>query len=230
MKTLYDDLEVSRSASKEVIEKAHRTLVKRYHPDLQPTEADRKKAEEKMKVINLAYDTLGDEDKKKAYDAELQAQEEAERIEKENRSRQAAGYNNQSYGYNNVQHVGRQNVSNTSNAYRKNVVHNNQNANNGIQFDFENYNYYKDPNGNIYRVAKKWSLNKTLYLLVVLGIINTIVGILMLIPPSRGIVIDSYINNVLIRLVFNAFEVIFGIFGSVLQICVEGVRSILGAY
>ena len=227
MKTLYDDLEVSRSASKEVIEKAHRTLVKRYHPDLQPTEADRKKAEEKMKVINLAYDTLGDEDKKKAYDAELQAQEEAARIEKENRNRQATNYNNQSYGYNNVQQGQR---VNNANAYRKNVVHNNQNANNGIQFDFENYNYYKDPNGNIYRVAKKWSLNKTLYLLVALGILNTIMGILMLIPPARDIVIDSYINNVLIRLVFNAFEVIFGIFGKVLQLCVEGVRSILGAY
>ncbi len=227
MKTLYDDLEVSRSASKEVIEKAHRTLVKRYHPDLQPTEADRKKAEEKMKVINLAYDTLGDEEKKKAYDAELLEQEEAARIEKENRNRQAANYNNQSYGYNNAQQAQRVNASD---AYRKNVVHNNQDANSGIQFDFENYNYYKDPNGNIYRVAKKWSLNKTLYLLVALGILNTMMGILMLIPPARDIVIDSYINNVLIRLVFNAFEVIFGIFGKVLQLCVEGVRSILGAY
>ena len=228
MKTLYDDLEVSRSASKEVIEKAHRTLVKRYHPDLQPTEADRKKAEEKMKVINLAYDTLGDEEKKKAYDAELQAQEESERIEKENRRAQAAGYNNQNYGYNNVQHQAQR--PNMSNVYRQNVVHNNQTANNGIQYDFENFNYYKDQNGNVYRVAKKWSLNKTLYLLVFLGVLNSIMGILMLIPPARNIIIDSYVNNVLIRLVFNAYEVIFGIFGKVLQICVEGVRSILGAY
>ena len=32
-KTLYDILEVSEKASKEVIEKAYRVLAKKYHPD-----------------------------------------------------------------------------------------------------------------------------------------------------------------------------------------------------
>ena len=37
-KTLYDILEVSEQASKEVIEKAYRVLAKKYHPDLQKDE------------------------------------------------------------------------------------------------------------------------------------------------------------------------------------------------
>ena len=38
MDTLYDILEVSRKASKEVIDKAYKTLAKKYHPDLQTSE------------------------------------------------------------------------------------------------------------------------------------------------------------------------------------------------
>ena len=49
METLYDILEVSRKASKEIIEKAYKTLAKKFHPDLQMTEEDKKIAEEKMK-------------------------------------------------------------------------------------------------------------------------------------------------------------------------------------
>lgn len=33
--TLYELLEVSENASKEIIEKAYKVLVKKYHPDLQ---------------------------------------------------------------------------------------------------------------------------------------------------------------------------------------------------
>ena len=35
--TLYEILEVSEKASKEIIEKAYRVLAKKYHPDLQET-------------------------------------------------------------------------------------------------------------------------------------------------------------------------------------------------
>ena len=50
MKTLYEILEVSENASKEVIEKAYRVLAKKYHPDLQPEEK-KQKAEEAIKKI-----------------------------------------------------------------------------------------------------------------------------------------------------------------------------------
>jgi len=63
----YDILEVSPKASVEVIEKAYRVLVKKYHPDMQP--ADKKAwAEEKVKELNMAYETLSDEGKRAFYD------------------------------------------------------------------------------------------------------------------------------------------------------------------
>ena len=50
MTTLYEILEVSENASNEVIEKAYKVLVKKYHPDLQKPE-DKEKAEAKMKSL-----------------------------------------------------------------------------------------------------------------------------------------------------------------------------------
>ena len=67
MKTLYELLEVSETASKEIIEKAYKVLAKKYHPDLQEA-SSKTQAEEKMKKINEAYDVLSDESKRKRYD------------------------------------------------------------------------------------------------------------------------------------------------------------------
>lgn len=64
----YDILEVSPKASKEVIKNAYRALSKKYHPDTY--KGDLKYAQEKMKEINTAYETLIDEDKRLVYDYE----------------------------------------------------------------------------------------------------------------------------------------------------------------
>lgn len=69
-KNYYDILQVSRNASPEIIEKAYKTLAKKYHPDLQ-TEDNKKQAEETLKEINEAYETLFDPEKKKEYDQTL---------------------------------------------------------------------------------------------------------------------------------------------------------------
>ncbi len=62
---LYQILGVSREASKDDIKKAHRKLALKYHPDKNP---DDKKAHEKFKRIQEAYDVLSDEEKRAAYD------------------------------------------------------------------------------------------------------------------------------------------------------------------
>ena len=51
----YEILEVNKNASPEIIEKAYKTLVKKYHPDLQQDE-NKNKYEEKIKKINEAYE------------------------------------------------------------------------------------------------------------------------------------------------------------------------------
>jgi len=67
---LYEVLEVSPKASKEVIEKAYKVLVKKYHPDLQKLEK-KAWAEEIMKKLNRAYEVLGDQEERQKYDIEI---------------------------------------------------------------------------------------------------------------------------------------------------------------
>lgn len=73
MKNYYEILEVNEKASSEMINKAFKFLAKKYHPDTQ--ENDKKEwAEEKFKEINEAYEVLSNEDSRKKYDAELEAE------------------------------------------------------------------------------------------------------------------------------------------------------------
>ena len=61
----YQVLGVQRTASADEIKKAHRKLVRQYHPDRNP---DDSKAEERFKEVQGAYDILGDPEKRKQYD------------------------------------------------------------------------------------------------------------------------------------------------------------------
>ncbi len=88
MKNYYEILEVNQKASKEVIEKAYKVLVRKYHPDLY-TGAKQQYAEKKVKEINEAYSILSDEFLKEQYDNELKKQE----IEEQNtHEQQKASY------------------------------------------------------------------------------------------------------------------------------------------
>jgi molecular chaperone DnaJ len=61
----YQVLGVQRTASADDIKKAHRKLVRQYHPDRNPDDA---KAEERFKEVQQAYDLLSDPDRRAAYD------------------------------------------------------------------------------------------------------------------------------------------------------------------
>src|SRR6202521_3186885 len=64
-KDYYKILGVARGASADDIKKTFRKLARKYHPDVNPGD---KKAEEKFKEINEAYEVLSDHDKRRKYD------------------------------------------------------------------------------------------------------------------------------------------------------------------
>ena len=67
MKNYYEILEVDKNASEEVIEKAYKTLAKKYHPDLQ----NNSNCKDKMRQINEAYEILSNDFKRREYDEKI---------------------------------------------------------------------------------------------------------------------------------------------------------------
>jgi curved DNA-binding protein len=62
---LYAALGVARDADEETIRKTYRHLARRYHPDVNPGDAE---AEERFKLISEAYAVLSDPEKRRLYD------------------------------------------------------------------------------------------------------------------------------------------------------------------
>eukprot|EP00929_Paragymnodinium_shiwhaense_P019126 TRINITY_DN13147_c0_g1_i1.p1 TRINITY_DN13147_c0_g1~~TRINITY_DN13147_c0_g1_i1.p1 ORF type:complete len:812 (-),score=184.33 TRINITY_DN13147_c0_g1_i1:398-2833(-) len=73
MPDLYKQLEVEKGADGASIKKSYRKLVLKYHPDKNPD--DREAAEEKIRQINSAYETLSNPAKRAAYDAQCRSME-----------------------------------------------------------------------------------------------------------------------------------------------------------
>ena len=68
-------LQVNSMAEKEVIDAAYRGLAKKYHPDRYKGSD----GNERMREINLAYEVLGDQDKRLAYDVRRSQQSTAQK-------------------------------------------------------------------------------------------------------------------------------------------------------
>ncbi len=64
----YEVLQVHERAISEVIDKAYRVLVRKYHPDVHPPDR-RSWAHSKMALLNVAYDILSDPVRRGEYDA-----------------------------------------------------------------------------------------------------------------------------------------------------------------
>ena len=181
MSNLYEILEVSEKASKEVIEKAYKVLAKKYHPDLQK-EGDKENAEIKMKQINEAYEILSDDERRNQYDIELQAKRE------EARKKEIENYKN---------NLNRDEVK-TKNDQKENM----KILQNEIQRAYANaYNDYLRSLG--YKIKQPWTLKRFIELLKVLTIITIIIAIIWFFPPTNKLIINFYEQNVILKAIIN---------------------------
>lgn len=219
MENLYDILEVSKKASKEVIEKAYKTLAKKYHPDLQLPE-NKKNAEEMMKKINEAYSILSDEQKRAEYDRKLEA-EEASKYNQNNN--QNYTYTNENYNSNNYYNNNSQN--NTSNYYNAETS-NSEWQNNYQKLDkkeqeklrknlekeanLEYRKQYEDYLRSLgYRVKHRWTLKDILTIFFVIAIFIIIFLILWVIPFTHDWMLNLYEENVFVNVIVKVFIGIF---------------------
>ena len=206
METLYDILEVSRKASKEVIEKAYKTLAKKYHPDLQTPE-NKAIAEEKMKKINEAYSILSDESKRQEYDEKL------EQIDEQNKVQNNLQANHYESASNNTK-VNQQ-FENWKKAYaslsRREQIKLKRKIEREANEEYrKRYEEYFRSLG--YKVKYKRTFKDYLSMFITIITLVLIFLILWWIPASHSWMVKMYNENIAIQIIVN---IIIGIFGGI---------------
>lgn len=215
--TLYEILEVSENASEEIIEKAYKVLVKKYHPDLQPIET-KQKAEDKMKKINEAYDVLGNEEKRKEYDKKLRQirENEKERYkqtiqhEEKYKKTKTNQYNNTStnqdkYNYEEERAKYEKKLKQEEKIQRENMQRN-------LNKEYENayYNYLRNLG---YKVKHHWTKENIIDFFIVIGIMAIIIIVLWFIPPTHDWMVSFYEGNPILKILVDIIiGIIIGIF------------------
>lgn len=182
MKNYYEILEVDKNASDEVIEKAYKTLAKKYHPDLQ----NNSDCQDKMRQINEAYEILSNDFKRREYDEKIKRQsvsiEEYNRIIQEN---------------------------NRLKKDLKRVVNQREMSQNQGQLEEMSImqRYYeqikkatKQPQMRYERKKTKISLEKIKKIVIYIAILIGIGLVLAIVPFTRKFFINLYNNNVIIKL------------------------------
>lgn len=182
MKNYYEILEVDKNASEEVIEKAYKTLAKKYHPDLQ----NNSNCQDKMRQINEAYEILSNDFKRREYDEKIKRQsvsiEEYNRIIQEN---------------------------NRLKKDLKRVVNQREMSQNQERLEEMSImqRYYeqikkatKQPQMRYERKKTKISLEKIKKIVIYIAILIGIGLVLAIVPFTRKFFINLYNNNVIIKL------------------------------
>lgn len=234
----YDILEINKNASQEIIEKAYKTLIKKYHPDLQE-DSLKAQSEEKVKLINEAYDVLSDPEKRKNYDMTLENNEissdDYNNLVNENKNLE----NELNYLKNNLNNLKNNTQSNyaSTNSYQNsynrtnniNTNYNTQNQNPNINYN--NYQssinnarneayqrayrdaYVQDLRNRGYKIRYKKSWKEIgkniLALLITIGILIIIGIILWHIPTTKQYLINMYNENSILQFLVNIFINLF---------------------
>lgn len=230
MSNLYEILEVSEKASKEVIDKAYHVLAKKYHPDLQ--EGNKKRtAGKKMQKLNDAYEVIGDEEKRKAYDEELKLKrEEEKRIEEQNRIEEIESIRRHLEKNINDQNMRVYAKIQNKEVLRQEEIQRQRNIKNQ-EYDndmhkLQNYmkstyvNAYNDYLRSIkYKTRKPWTFKRVLELLKVIGILAIIIAAIWVFPPTNKLIVNFYEENAIVNALVNVIgNILKGIWNAIVNI------------
>ena len=221
-KNYYEILEVNKNASPEIIDKAYKTLAKKYHPDLQ-SEENKKQGEEIFKQINEAYEVLSNEEKRKQYDMTLEENnslnEQIEELYHENVDLKQQIYNM------------RKNSNNTTNEahyYKKEVSQNNSsniNQNEEYERKKREAEYYKNLNNTMqqayhdayvqdlknrgYKIKYKKTWKERIRDLIAFAITILIFALILQIPAVQQFFVSIYEENPFIKMIVDAMMNVF---------------------
>lgn len=210
MSNLYEILEVSEKASKEVIDKAYHVLVKKYHPDVQQAE-EKKNAEEKMKKINEAYEILGNEGKRKEYDISLAEKRRQEKVLEEQKRNQQIQYEQEKQNINeHTNEINQQSNYKNARKVQKEVNRTYANAYN---------NYFRNW---VYKIKEPWTFKRFLELVKAIAVFAIIILFIWIFPPTHKLLIEFYENNFIIKTIVNVISNIFqGIWNGIRNFVIE---------
>ena len=202
-KNYYEILEVDKNASNEIIEKAYKTLAKRYHPDLQDG-PQKKEYEEKMKMINEAYSVLSDSTQKATYDEQLKdftvSIEEYQNIVQENmllrQEIQKLQNNTQNQYVNNI------NYQTAQKQYDERI---NRAVNEAVNQAYQDA-YVQDMKNRGYRFKRKYTIKDYIKLAGIIAGLILILLIIAQIPPVKRFLADLYENNIIIKALVDTFK------------------------
>ena len=209
MKTLYELLEVSENASKEIIEKAYKVLAKKYHPDLQ-AEGEKLEAEKKMKQINEAYEVLSDETKRKEYDLKLteeRRQEEAKKQPQPSYSQDSYEQSNQTYTKPRSEQEYREALKRQYQERREEQERQRQMQEQYEQRYQQAYEGYLRSLG--YKIKYKWTWKRFKDLMITLLIIVSICTILWFFPPTHKLIMDFYNSSSIVKAIIDTIGNVF---------------------
>lgn len=228
-KNYYKILEVDSSASPEVIEKAYKTLAKKYHPDLQE-ESQKESASEKLKEINEAYEILSNPESKAKFDQMLSnttiSSEDFNKIANENKKLHDElnnlKYNNKSNFYNNVRQDNNHNDPSSNNLTREQQIDFERRKQEEYQKQLEyeaqmqaareqayHDAYIQDLKNRGYKIKYKKTPKDLFKNFIALILTLFILFLILQLPFVKSFFIDMYNENTLIRTITNIFINLF---------------------
>ena len=229
-KNYYEILEVDRNASPEIIDKAYKTLAKKYHPDLQD-EIHKKEAEETFKIINEAYQILSDPNQRALYDQKIEdtiiSQDKYDEMYRQNEAlkdrlnnlQQNLYHNTDSQNVNPVNpnaHINYHTTPNdTQNAYqnaqaeqyKRNLEYEKQ-VNQARQQAYHDA-YIQDLKNRGYKIRYKKSFSDYVKSLIALVIVILILFLIFQLPFVKNYFMELYHTNAVFRVIGNIFINLF---------------------